>query len=253
MASTSTSKAEEFFPSGFNYSSCLTCDDPCTQVDSSILSSIDQKDTLANSIKPYKRHFLVGLSPLGSIEENVKGAPEWPSQVEHIEGTLIPDLKTLAKSMDGKSIITGVQGLIQGQVYQFPDHLKYSLDESQGSTESLLQKIIQGQGESLTGRAYIFVCVHQNRDARCGALGPLILESFRKEIEALGLKDQVFAHGVSHVGGHKYAGNVIVYHQEPNLSGHWYGRVKPSHCRQILQDHILDGKIIKPLWRGSIH
>lgn len=52
--------------------------------------------------------------------------------------------------------------------------------------------------------------------------------------------------------GHKYAGNVIVYHENTILSGQWYGRVKPAHVPQILKDHVLGGKIVQEIWRGSM-
>jgi len=37
---------------------------------------------------------------------------------------------------------------------------------------------------------------------------------------------------ISHIGGHKYAGNVIVY-----PSGTWYGRVTPCHVPHLLLAH----------------
>lgn len=55
--------------------------------------------------------------------------------------------------------------------------------------------------------------------------------------------------GCSHVGGHKFAGNVIVYGPQ---GGHWYGRVKPCHAEQIVETHILGGKVLKELWRGRM-
>lgn len=79
-----------------------------------------------------------------------------------------------------------------------------------------------GTAEVVTG-SFVFVCAHNSRDKRCGVCGPLLLEKFNEEIEAKALKDEVFVSACSHVGGHKYAGNLIIYSvaQDGKVSGHW--------------------------------
>ena len=78
---------------------------------------------------------------------------------------------------------------------------------------------------------------------------------------------------ISHVGGHAFAGNVIVYlppnHTIPDSKkgerlgetamksplagrGTWYGRVEPKHVRGILQETVEQGSIISELWRGGM-
>lgn len=79
-----------------------------------------------------------------------------------------------------------------------------------------------GQQELVHG-AYVFVCAHNNRDRRCGVCGPVLIEKFKEEIDAKGLKEQVFVAACSHIGGHKYAGNVIIFSEvEGKVAGHWY-------------------------------
>ncbi len=72
--------------------------------------------------------------------------------------------------------------------------------------------------------------------------------------------------GISHVGGHKWAGNVIIYvppkyelvdHDLPIVSplagsGIWYGRVEPKHVDGIIKETILGGRIIQELFRGGV-
>jgi hypothetical protein len=53
-------------------------------------------------------------------------------------------------------------------------------------------------------RRALLVCVHRARDARCGALGPPLAAALR----AAGAPAVFLS---SHVGGHAFAGNVIVY------------------------------------------
>ena len=68
---------------------------------------------------------------------------------------------------------------------------------------------------------------------------------------------------ISHIGGHKFAGNLILYvpprtktvNGQPHAlagCGIWYGRVEPKHVEGIIQETILGGKIIEDLFRGGI-
>lgn len=51
--------------------------------------------------------------------------------------------------------------------------------------------------------------------------------------------------------GHKIAGNVICYINE-GTRGIWYGRVKTCHCRPIIEETIINGKVIKDIYRGAM-
>ncbi|XVF57992.1 hypothetical protein PTKIN_Ptkin07bG0026700 [Pterospermum kingtungense] len=110
-----------------------------------------------------------------------------------------------------------------------------------------------GVQETFTG-SYVFVCAHANRDKRCGVCGPVLIEKLNEEIELGGLQDQVFVNACSHIGGHKYAGNLIIYSpdSEGNIMGHWYGYVTPDDIPAMLDQHIAKGEIIEHLWRGQM-
>lgn len=80
-----------------------------------------------------------------------------------------------------------------------------------------------GEPEPLTG-SHVFICAHGSRDKRCGVCGPPLRERFNREISQRGLGEQVFVNYCSHIGGHKYAGNVIVFRRDGgsgDVSGHW--------------------------------
>lgn len=79
-----------------------------------------------------------------------------------------------------------------------------------------------GVPEVLTG-SFVFVCSHGSRDKRCGVCGPVLIEKFKEEIGSRGLSDQVVVNACSHVGGHKYAGNLIIYSpgHDGKITGHW--------------------------------
>ncbi|KAG1672296.1 hypothetical protein FOA52_004311 [Chlamydomonas sp. UWO 241] len=106
-----------------------------------------------------------------------------------------------------------------------------------------------GGGDGGAWASLVLVCAHKLRDKRCGVAAPLIMEELRAECTKHGLGNQVAVMGCSHVGGHKFAGNLIVY--GPG-GGHWYGRVKPCHAAAIVDTHIVQGRVIKELWRGRM-
>lgn len=76
--------------------------------------------------------------------------------------------------------------------------------------------------ESLVG-AYVFVCAHASRDKRCGVCGPVLIQKFKEEIESRSLNGQVFVNSCSHLGGHKYAGNIVIFgtNAEGKVVGDW--------------------------------
>lgn len=79
-----------------------------------------------------------------------------------------------------------------------------------------------GAQEALTG-SHVFVCAHGSRDRRCCVCGPVLIDKFIEEAELRGLKNQVFVSPCSHIGGHKYAGNLIIYSPgvDGKITGHW--------------------------------
>jgi (2Fe-2S) ferredoxin len=94
---------------------------------------------------------------------------------------------------------------------------------------------------------HVFVCVHANRDPRCGACGPPVAHEFAVRLAERGLTDSVAVRRSSHVGGHRFAGNVLIY-----PGGVWYGYVTPDDVDHIIDQHILQGEIVKERWRGAM-
>lgn len=121
----------------------------------------------------------------------------------------------------------------------------------------------------------ILVCGHGGRDDRCGQMAPILMAEFEEKLQRQNiaiLKGVPSAEtnnsfnsmpsariaSISHIGGHKFAGNVIVY-IPPSFSnnplagkGIWYGRVGPEHVEGIVANTILEGKVIKDQFRGGI-
>ncbi|KAI9876276.1 MAG: Altered inheritance of mitochondria protein 32 [Pleopsidium flavum] len=121
----------------------------------------------------------------------------------------------------------------------------------------------------------ILICGHGGRDERCGIMGPLLRTEFarvlsQKEFEINepaisakpALRNTARVGLISHIGGHKFAGNVIIYipptfREKSGPSplagkGIWYGRVEPKHVEGIVEETILGGRVIAELFRGGV-
>ncbi|KAM2367207.1 hypothetical protein ACFXTH_044923 [Malus domestica] len=146
-----------------------------------------------------------------------------------------------------------------GAVLVFPQMIKYrGLKES--DVDSFVDDVLvnekpwaSGVQEALTG-SHVFVCTHGSRDKRCGVCGPVLIYKFKEEAELRGLTNQVFVTACSPIGGHKYAGNLIVYSpgSDGSITGHWYGYVTLEDVLELLDQHIGKGEIIERLWRGQM-
>lgn len=197
-----------------------------------------------------------------------KNPQVWPPRIEAAEFDRLPRLLSAAvmsrkADMTKETRLTICEGhdgteTSNGDVLIFPDMIRYRrLTHFDVDTfvEEVLVKNSEwqpGSPEALKG-SYVFVCCHGSRDRRCGVCGPTLVSRFRDEIKSLGLQN-VSVSPCSHIGGHKYAGNVIIYGSNANgeVTGHWYGYVAPEDVFLLLQHHIVKGKIVDELWRGQM-
>ncbi|PTB68896.1 hypothetical protein BBK36DRAFT_1207107 [Trichoderma citrinoviride] len=147
--------------------------------------------------------------------------------------------------------------------------------------------------ESCPHSAVILMCSQRTRDARCGQSAPLLRKELERHLRPLGLyrdlHDErpggVGIYFISHVGGHKYSANVMVY-RRPNAFGKddeplpegvdeavaakdeeaeggekekekekgdvgaaqciWLARVRPEDCENLVRYTVLKGKVVKP-------
>ncbi|KAJ5902457.1 Aminoacyl-tRNA synthetase class 1a anticodon-binding [Penicillium taxi] len=114
----------------------------------------------------------------------------------------------------------------------------------------------------------VLICGHGGRDMRCGVMAPVLEKEFQRVLLSQGFRsassDNAIIDGpdhanigrISHVGGHKYAGNVIVY-IPPKMTlrysrvshplagmGIWYGRIEPRHVHDIVQETLFKGNVV---------
>lgn len=135
-------------------------------------------------------------------------------------------------------------------------------------------------------RALILLCSQKTRDARCGQSAPLLRKELERHLRPLGLfrdlDDErpggVGIYFISHVGGHKYSANMMVYRrpdafgldslERAKLDGDvcpmpskalpaedeekgaaqciWLARIRPEDCEGIVKFTVLQGKVVKP-------
>lgn len=134
----------------------------------------------------------------------------------------------------------------------------------------------------------ILLCSHKRRDKRCAVAAPILEKSFHHYLEREGWevhtdlydltsepsletqtsstteKEQLIETQLrslhaehralilknSHVGGHKFAGNCIIY--TPRGAGVWYGRVTPHEVESVVKHTIIDGQVLPTIFRGGV-
>jgi hypothetical protein len=109
--------------------------------------------------------------------------------------------------------------------------------------------------------AHVFVCAHARRDKRCGVCGPALVDALRAEAAAAAAAPAssapvppVAVYPCSHVGGHAYAGNVLVFDRAAGVPrGNWFGYVTPDDVPSLLKAYIGGGAPPDArLWRGAM-
>ncbi|BGP25330.1 ferredoxin [Rhodotorula toruloides] len=107
-------------------------------------------------------------------------------------------------------------------------------------------------------RTHIFVCTHTTRDCRCGDLGEPLYQALLKEIQRRKLggelrdgEDGVRIARVAHIGGHKWAGNALVYKEGGACD--WYGLLRADDAPKLL-DYATSPSSLPwfSRWRGRL-
>lgn len=94
---------------------------------------------------------------------------------------------------------------------------------------------------------HIFVCTNEREasDPRgcCSHRGgKLVLEQFKKRLSELGVKKRMRANSSGCLNACAKGPSVVIYPQ-----GVWYGGVKQEDVEEIIQEHLLGGRIVTRL------
>nr|OQO23918.1 hypothetical protein B0A51_07308 [Rachicladosporium sp. CCFEE 5018] len=204
---------------------------------------------------------------------NSSFAPTPSSSAPTSSAFLFPSFRYIA---DLPTSPAGLETFLRARVLPATLHSAHSVLTPDLQRNLIRQPELQSQFPTVrpVNEILILICGHGSRDSRCGTLGPLLRDEF---------SDQLFAQSIpvlsspppapspdssastsarvgliSHIGGHKFAGNVIIY-IPPSMKDHalagkgiWCGRVGPEHVEGIVRETVLGGRVIQDLFRGGI-
>ncbi|KAG2191265.1 hypothetical protein INT46_002315 [Mucor plumbeus] len=251
---------------------CTGCADPCSEhKEYPSYLNIEMDFPILGSVKPYGRHVLIAT-----------GVSDWPKKIEHEKGTFANTLYNVecnSKSNPWKNLVTNASMVStystipeSCDVLIFPDNilvsnvtcekaddfynlfLATSLPKEPMDIEFMMRDDRMGemQIQKCPYKSLMLLCSHRKRDKRCGVTAPILAQELDHVLREKDLNEYDAAIiMVSHIGGHKIAGNVICYINE-GTRGIWYGRVKTCHCRPIIEETIINGKVIKDIYRGAM-
>jgi hypothetical protein len=208
--------------------------------------------------------------------------PPTPSNKPSTSAYLLPAFKYVPSIP--RDSFESVEGLAKG--YLLPEKLHSAHDglsavhRDRLTRDPAYQQFLPGVRD--VNDIFVLICGHGGRDMRCGVLGPVLRDEFRERLPEAGVQvlegpaEQEVTEGdstdgklsariglISHIGGHKFAGNLIIYlppsmktkDGKPHpLAGHgvWYGRVEPKHVQGIVEETVIKGDVIAEFFRGAI-
>ncbi|MCJ1312056.1 hypothetical protein MMC25_005730 [Agyrium rufum] len=251
---------------------------------SKIELDVQQEPNYAAALKRRAIHNTDGIAGDGSLESL------WQRSIL-VTNSSFPGVPPPQAASKGNREAQGTSTM----AYLLPAFQYLTLEEGDGKGKVSVQRVLQPNNPSETMPAtpqplpvrelVILICGHMSRDKRCGIIAPLLKVEFERSLARAGIRviENPFQNAmddaqgmdsqdgptatiglVSHIGGHKWAGNVIIY-TPPGFStgngrktspmagtGLWYGRVEPKHVPGIVEETIIKGKVIEELLRGGI-
>lgn len=171
--------------------------------------------SLIGSIKPYQKHLILCAH----------GAPT--SWIAEIKDAGVPErLNQAIIDRKVKYILTATDYKPDGadddfiHVIVYPNAELFSLPRDTTDFGPFIDELMTAETSSTISRSplpwstVILVCCHQARDNRCGRAGPQVIEEVEDQLASRGSAHSTIAVlPTSHIGGHKFAGVLVVYPQ----------------------------------------
>lgn len=271
---------EEIEKKGFSTSDCsFDCGSCHSKFPSSV--SVEEKDQLWNSTKEYGLHIVVASGKSDWPHDAFLGSGTVGKAVVHWaeeSNSKYPELgesstiKVTMSSLGSEELDTNEEYILErrGDILILPFFIwikNVTAKEVGQLLDVVMPKLIECRDKKLAPpskvdnfddvtiqadgyQSYIFLCSHRTRDKRCGVTAPLMKREMEIYLRELGLYRDVSDHRpdgvkvayINHVGGHKYAANVLMYSKTgKNI---WLARCRPQNVKPIIDECILaDGKV----------
>lgn len=171
-----------------------------------------------------------------------KEADKWPKKMEGQQGSVMERLARLKRGTGVGVVHSTIKAKSEDHEFLvYPGGKRVAVGPGE-SLESFFDGVCAGVVDGpVETDPVVLICGHAKRDVRCGVVGPMVLNEFERVSDAcVGL--------CSHVGGHVYAGNVLVCRPQ---RVDWYGMVGPEKVQGLVEIAIEDNGIIQELYRGS--
>ena len=192
-------------------------------------------------------------------------ANEWDKDFDK-QGFAMVLKKGLSKNLKGVRCKVSYAEAVDGEdagddsnynILVLPDMIKY-VGVNESNVDQVAQDLKSGTGSSSFKKekidaSQIFICAHAKKDMRCGVCGPRLYQAFAEQLPQSSIADKkIDIRRCTHVGGHKYAGNLIIYqeHRNRKVFGDWYGYVEEKDVARLIDEHLANNQIVKDLWRG---
>lgn len=217
--------------------------------------------SIIGSLKEHLKHSNAGSGILVNAISLISGefAPLEPSDEQVASIFVLPDMKLYRVSRGEISDFAhflggGVSEESRNKHLNFYDFLKGANNAQVNPKPSHSESVKPQFDHEVLEKDWLLICGHLQRDERCG----IIAEDCLKEIRTKGLCADRNIAVISHIGGHKYAGNIILYNHEKSSDDSkklidclWFSKVLPPTL-PILLENLEKGKIPKELFRGGV-
>jgi hypothetical protein len=243
----------------------------------------DKVNDMLGSVKAYDRHVIISVFSANDWQSDIdRQSAQFPYSLikcigdvkkKTADSTAAGDahasapkpLKLKLTAMVGDTDFSDEVAQV-AKVIVYPDNIKFSVRAEQfeqfarfvSTPQPLadMPELVDFENTTPEWKKLILVCVHNARDKRCGKAGPEVISELRRQLEEKSAEGadsstesgiraaDVAVRGSSHIGGHAYAGVMIVYPE-----GRWYGRISQDNSAELLQ-HLLEDRVYSECERG---
>ncbi|QPG73811.1 hypothetical protein FOA43_001125 [Brettanomyces nanus] len=238
------------------------------------LNSEDEATTLWESAKPFDFHILVSTGNHdwkhdafdlpGTVLESINDFDyqRYGTVKLNVTSMAMPCTESQYKKLQKADVLimpyfVWVRGITTANCDKALVEVLDILAAKHGSFKDLPKEIEGATLEADIFKSRVFLCSHRTRDKRCGKTAPIMKKEFDAQLRDMGYyrdigdnrPNGVSVDFVNHVGGHKFAANVLIYNKGGEFA--WFARCTPLNVRPIINETILKGKVFPQITRTA--